>query len=194
MSVADQSGSMGNADEADMDTLELELTPEDMMALTRAAAPRQESAKSSIDPPARHSPIEPPAVRDLNRISVQIAVALLLAVVEAGGVWELSSVSHGQASTTAATAEVPVLASKPTPALPPAESPQRVRFTNPFDAAEVFEFPPGTSDTEAHDAVADWLLQRASDRRPLIAKLQVSRPHIRTPRAMTAQNSSRPRG
>jgi hypothetical protein len=44
----------------------------------------------------------------------------------------------------------------------PASTP--VRFTNPFDPAEVFEFEPGTSDTEARDAVAALLLKRAQER------------------------------
>lgn len=39
-----------------------------------------------------------------------------------------------------------------------------VRFANPFDASEVFEFPPGTSESEARDAVSRILLQRARER------------------------------
>jgi hypothetical protein len=34
----------------------------------------------------------------------------------------------------------------------------------------VFEFPPGTSDVEARDAVADVLLKRALERRPTISE------------------------
>lgn len=45
-----------------------------------------------------------------------------------------------------------------TPPLPP------VLYANPFDPSEVFEFPAGTSQTEAKQAVADMLLQRARDR------------------------------
>jgi hypothetical protein len=44
-----------------------------------------------------------------------------------------------------------------------------VRYKNPFDPAEIFEFPPGTSLTKARELVADLLLQRARDRRPLRA-------------------------
>ena len=190
MSVADEPCAIGNADEANVDTLELELGPQEMVALTRAGVRRQ-GATSSIDPPALPSPIKSPVARDLNRVSVQIAVALALALAELGGVWELSSVSDGPVVTGAATAEVNVPAAKPSSPLAPAERP-RVRFTNPFDASEVFEFPPGTSKTEAHDAVADLLLQRARDRQPLIAKMKrVLQAETRTPRAMTAQNSSR---
>ena len=61
------------------------------------------------------------------------------------------------------------------PATTPAESPpppaeaespagNPVRFANPFDATEVFEFPPGTSQTDARKAVADALLERARER------------------------------
>jgi hypothetical protein len=39
-----------------------------------------------------------------------------------------------------------------------------VRFQNPFDATEVFEFPSGTTETEARDAVAELLLKRALER------------------------------
>jgi hypothetical protein len=35
---------------------------------------------------------------------------------------------------------------------------------NPFDATEVFEFPAGTGKTEAREAVAKRLLERARDR------------------------------
>lgn len=39
-----------------------------------------------------------------------------------------------------------------------------VRITNSFDKSEVFEFPPGTSESEARAAVADLLLKRATER------------------------------
>jgi hypothetical protein len=43
-----------------------------------------------------------------------------------------------------------------------------VLVKNPFDASEVFEFPPGTSEMAARDAVADLLLKRAMERRSQI--------------------------
>ena len=46
-----------------------------------------------------------------------------------------------------------------------------VRFANPFDATEIFEFPSGTSDTEARQAVADLLVQRAHDRQNSSSKI-----------------------
>jgi hypothetical protein len=47
--------------------------------------------------------------------------------------------------------------------------PQRplVQVRNPFDATEVFEFAAETTKTEAREAMAELLLQRARDRRGL---------------------------
>jgi hypothetical protein len=52
---------------------------------------------------------------------------------------------------------------------------------NPFDATEVFEFPPGTSDLEARRKAAELLLQRARARLDQGA-------HVRTANTRTAQN------
>jgi hypothetical protein len=41
-----------------------------------------------------------------------------------------------------------------------------VRFINPFDEEEVFEFPAGTSGAEAREAVSRILLERARERVP----------------------------
>jgi hypothetical protein len=52
----------------------------------------------------------------------------------------------------------------PPPALIEDAAARPVRFRNPFDSNEVFEFPPGTPYTEARDAVAAKLLKRAQER------------------------------
>lgn len=39
-----------------------------------------------------------------------------------------------------------------------------VLFANPFDKNEVFEFPAGTSEAQARDAVAELLMERAMER------------------------------
>jgi len=57
------------------------------------------------------------------------------------------------------------------------------RFTNPFDASEVFEFPPGTSLDAARKSVAEMLLQRAHDRQTQI----VSAKHVRDHRSASLQ-------
>jgi hypothetical protein len=39
-----------------------------------------------------------------------------------------------------------------------------LRVANPFDSSEVFEFPAGTSESDAHEAIAGFLIDRASRR------------------------------
>ena len=57
---------------------------------------------------------------------------------------------------------------QPDPVVEPLEAPvvesPPVRFANPFDKTEVFEFPAGTTRVEARDAVAEILRQRALER------------------------------
>jgi len=63
------------------------------------------------------------------------------------------------------------------------------RFANPFDASEVFEFPPGTTKDVAREWVAETLLQRARERRALIGTVKHVHGHppgpFRTPGLMT---------
>jgi len=61
----------------------------------------------------------------------------------------------------------PVVVAPPAlPPPPPAPSadPAPVRYANPFDKKEVFEFPAGTSQADARDAVAEILYERAQER------------------------------
>jgi hypothetical protein len=67
-----------------------------------------------------------------------------------------------------------------------------VRFTNPFDESEVFEFPAGTSGAEAQDAVARTLLERARKR---LATLHLHRHTAatgQTPARLTEEPSMSP--
>jgi hypothetical protein len=68
-----------------------------------------------------------------------------------------------------ASASVRASEPEPAPALPVTPD-VPVRFKNPFDASEVFEFPAGTSWTEMRDAVAELLSQRARERQSLFVK------------------------
>jgi len=75
---------------------------------------------------------------------------------------------------------LPPLVSTATPAAAPitdGAADSKVHFANPFDPSEVFEFPPGTSESDARQAVADILLQRARER-----GVPPSRSHHRTRR------------
>jgi hypothetical protein len=66
--------------------------------------------------------------------------------------------SHTFASTLPQQPDTVVEATEPTQKSPP------VRFANPFDKAEVFEFPAGTTRSEARASVAEILRQRAMER------------------------------
>jgi hypothetical protein len=63
-----------------------------------------------------------------------------------------------------------VLPAAPDSPAPASADNTAVRFTNPFDGSEVFEFPSGTSEAEVKQAVADLLLQRAHDRQNFWSK------------------------
>ena len=55
------------------------------------------------------------------------------------------------------------------PTAPSADT-EAMRIKNPFDRTEAFEFPPGTSEAEAREAVAKLLMERAHGRLPLLAE------------------------
>jgi hypothetical protein len=63
---------------------------------------------------------------------------------------------------------------------------QPLRFENPFDKSEVFEFPAGTTLEEARASVADLLIQRAQDRH-IRPGLQHSRINGTAPRKAAKQ-------
>ena len=65
------------------------------------------------------------------------------------------------APTTSTTTQVPSGASTSDTGADPSAP---VRFRNPFDATEIFEFPPGTSLQEARESVAAVLLERGRER------------------------------
>jgi hypothetical protein len=55
-----------------------------------------------------------------------------------------------------------------------------VELVNPFDATEVFKFPPGTSKSDARDQMAALLLERAIERKAHLSrtrKLAAEQPH-----------------
>jgi hypothetical protein len=49
-------------------------------------------------------------------------------------------------------------------AVPSVSVGEPLRVANPFDASEIFEFPAGTSEADAHEAVAGFLVERATRR------------------------------
>ena len=65
----------------------------------------------------------------------------------------------------------PARAIAPTAKIPPPPlQAEPVSYTNPFDATEVFQFPSGTSETEARQLVAVLLTERARERADVWSK------------------------
>jgi hypothetical protein len=91
---------------------------------------------------------------------VAIALPLALAAIAAGYALysEIGSSAAPRATTASAVAQ-PELSSMQGAAVD-----EPVRVANPFDASEVFEFPAGTSEADAHEAIAGFLMERAARR------------------------------
>jgi len=145
-------------------TIEFELKPDELLGASRLHAPDSAGAgRASSLPTAAAVPNEASRARPVRRWAAVLAIGV------AGGAFlcaisgrQLSgpvakrpqNASHALARETAAL-EVPRT---------PSSKPLPLWFANPFDATEVFEFPPGTSREYAREAVAEILLNRARDR------------------------------
>jgi len=149
--------------QAQQDTIEVMLSPEQMRALANGsesplsklgAAPSKSSRKAAPASARRW-----PALR----IAAMLGVTALVALVS---VANLRSGHKAPSLALAVRAPVPAAPVAATPAAPPIDP---VRFRNPFDHSEVFEFPPGTSQDDARQAVAEILWERARERRPVRA-------------------------
>jgi hypothetical protein len=138
----------------DDDTIEIELTAEEMRGLSRAA--------NEAQPPT----YAVPARRRRFRLWPWAIAAIAVVGVATAIIWRRAPhrvAPQVAAASLPAVKVTPPAASEPAvPATPP-DPPVRVR--NPFDATEVFEFPAGTTKAEARQKIAEALLQRAVDRR-----------------------------
>lgn len=157
------------------DTIELQLTAEQVRDLSRAAEEAEAVALaeiSSVAAPNRTAPAfappEPlfqvsPARRARRWHTGGIAKMAAATVAYAAFAWWSASQLAAQPQPAAAAAARPTVV-PPQPALI-ASSPQpAVQVINPFDPQEVFEFPAGTSPDEGREKVAQVLLQRARER------------------------------
>jgi len=129
------------------ENIEIELSAEELRKASRPRIPER--------------PVT--ATRRSARVTARIAGAASAVVVAAGaGVWAVNADAPDAVDPPPviemAAVEAPAVTQPAVPEGPP------VRVRNPFDKGEVFEFPPGTSDEEAHAAVADALMQRAMER------------------------------
>jgi hypothetical protein len=90
---------------------------------------------------------------------VAIALPLALAAIAAGYALysEIGSPDAPRATTSSEFAPQPS-------SMQSAALDEPVRVANPFDASEIFEFPAGTSEADAQEAIAGFLIERASRR------------------------------
>ena len=107
---------------------------------------------------------------DWPAIAIQIAVATIFSGVIAYVATNPEQLVQAQAAVAKVDAPTPArpAQSAPSPAAP--DEAVQVQVTNPFDKTEVFDFPPGTSETDAQLAVARILMQRAQERQSLWAR------------------------
>ncbi len=91
-----------------------------------------------------------------------IILQIAMVTIASGAIAYVATNPQQLARTVAASpAHAPVPKTSPQLAL----QPEPVTFANPFDATEVFQFPSGTSETEARQSVAELLMQRARERK-----------------------------
>lgn len=165
----------------DEDTLEMVLTPADMHLLARAAEEQQRAATVADSTPQATTTDStlPSMPSQTTRTHNSASLARgALAGVAAGLVIVVAIASLSTARLTTApksspppqtpklvAAAAPAAApATPEPSQPAVAAAQPLRFKNPFDKSEVFEFPAGTTLEEARASVADVLRQRAQDR------------------------------
>jgi len=130
-----------------------ERTPTKIQVVSSSPVPR---------PPERHVPV------GLRTAAVLVGVAVLVALV----FWPRTPAPASVTTPTPAPAATAPLREPLPGAHPPSASAESlspdptapVRFANPFDPTEVFEFPAGTSYVDARDQVAQRLIARARER------------------------------
>jgi hypothetical protein len=167
----------------DEDTLELEPISEQTLSTLRAAEEDHVAAIASEPQSSAPSPALAPTANSAqtrrawpvqSHLLMSVAGILALSVPVANWTTNHHAADVGSA-VPAASPVVPVSnlpASTAAETTPPAIAATEaitppgpaVKLRNPFDASEVFEFPPGTTQVEARHAVRETLLQRARAR------------------------------
>lgn len=169
--------------ERDVETIELELEPEELRALTQTVGCRTTGANDSHDGSSRGERRRPSASSDSRaRVALLLctsAAAALLAVGDASVVRVPAVTAVASVARTPIERRIVVSTQPPPP----------VRFANPFDATEVFEFPSGTSKSAAREAVAKLLTERARGRHYL---LRAKRAHHHRPHPVNAHDAMPP--
>ena len=167
------------------DTIELVLTPEQLLDLSQAAeAAEAESAQVAVAgvampvvalvAPGPITPTLPPSSQSVfkdipashvlhwHQTPIAKMAANTLAFV-AFAWWSVAQLAGQQPQVPVTVAARPLaIAHQPAVVTNPQQPP--VQVVNPFDKTEVFEFPAGTSSDESREKVAQILLQRARER------------------------------
>jgi len=152
----------GSAPGPSDDTIELELTGEQNRALSRAAEGDQPLARADGSSPVLSVPeTDSFTCRRTARIDFASNVTFAVTVVGIAAAFLWPSPAR-RSTPPVVTGAAPVTTAAPT--APAAAQGAPVRVRNAFDATEVFEFPPGTTESAAREAVAELLLNRAQDR------------------------------
>ena len=139
-----------------VDTIEVELSALDARKFSEALA----SGSAAADPQAGGGKADGP--KPDKRLKIALGIAAPALALLAG----VAYLAAKPVYTTPPPVPVVVQAEPVEDPAPPPEAPaELVRFKNPFDHREVFEFPAGTTKAEARDKVAQILLDRARERR-----------------------------
>ena len=142
--------------------LEVELSARELLAINQSREPGSGSAKAS----ARSSRLFPRIVAGLGAAACFAILAAMLVSHRTNDVEQRTPVWIAKVATTLpAIVNAVVAGSEPAPAAT-TTSAAAVKFANPFDRTEIFEFPAGISAEEAQERVAEILLQRAQERVP----------------------------
>jgi hypothetical protein len=144
----------GSIRELGEDTVELELTQAEQLELSRAA-------EGALAQRAPGDPAYDAFVYARTR-RVDLAGTVTFVALACG----LTAALAWHARLAPPDAREPPLASATRPATTAAARPMMavLQIPNPFDASEIFELPPNTSEADAREAIADVLLQRARER------------------------------
>jgi hypothetical protein len=125
-------------------------------------------------PPAAHEAIRHSPGRARRRLPWAAMMAAAVVAVLSSGISYVAGLRAGISPLVVTrNSPRPSVASSQVIATPVALPP--VRYANPFDPGEIFEFPAGTSPRQAHDSVAQILLDRARQRLASLPEARRSR-------------------
>lgn len=145
---------------------EVELSAEDLLALSNSHTTKSDALLTwaqSIPPVSVHTREAKAPKLPTNLAGARIALSLVGAFVLVSAGYGLMAWYEATPSLADTFEQKTSLRELLSEAASPVEA-EPVRLTNPFDAKEVFEFSPGTTQDAAREAVADILMKRAISR------------------------------